>query len=138
MNDMHHLSAAELNAQLEALTAEREALHAALVHRREAEKTELAAEIKGLINERGHDVKEITELMLGHSNGRKRRRQRVAANDSNANYTRYADPDNPENTYSRGRMPHWLIEKMAANGFDPTNAEHRAQFKEQHLVELAA
>ncbi len=138
MDEMHHLSADELNAQLEALTAEREALHAALVHRREAEKTELAAEIKALINERGHDVEEIAQLLQGRSSGRKRRRQRAAANDSNASYTRYADPDNPENTYTRGRMPTWLIEKMAANGFDPSDAEHRAQFKQQHLVELAA
>jgi len=135
MDDIHHLSADELNAQLEALSAEREALKAALEYRHEAEKTELAAKIKGLISERGHNVEEIAELLQGRASGRKGRRQRAAANDS---YTRYADPDNPENTYSRGRMPAWLVEKMSANGFDPADAEHRAQFKEQHLVKLAA
>jgi DNA-binding protein H-NS len=138
MNDMNHLSADELNARLEALTAEREALHVALEQRRQAEKTELAAEIKALISERGHDLEQIIELVLGRTTGRKRRRQRAAANDSTANYTRYADPDNPQNTYTRGRMPNWLIEKMAANGFDPADAEHRQQFKDQHLVQLAA
>jgi hypothetical protein len=35
-------------------------------------------------------------------------------------------------------MPAWLIEKMAANGFDPADAEHRQQFKTEHLVQLAA
>ena len=138
MDDMHHLSADELQAQIEAVNAEREALKAALEHRHEAEKTELAAEIKALITERGHDVEEIAQLLQGRASGRKRRRQRAAANDSTANYIRYADPDNPENTYSRGRMPTWLVEKMAANGFDPNDAEHRQQFKQQHLVELAA
>ena len=138
MDQMHHLSAEELNAQLEALTQEREALHAALEHRREAEKLELASEIKAMISARGHDVEEITQLVAGRAPGRKRRRQRAAANDANASYTRYADPDNPNNVYTRGRMPNWLIEKMSANGFDPSNAEHRAQFKDQHLVQLAA
>lgn len=138
MDEMHHLSAEELKAQLDALSAEQNALKAALTQRREAEKTELAAEIKALISERGHDLEEIAELLQGRPSGRKRRRQSAAANDSNANYTRYADPDNPENTYTRGRMPHWLIEKMAANGFDPADADHRQQFKSEHLVQLAA
>ncbi len=138
MDEMHHLSADELQAQLEAISQQREALKTALEHRHEAEKTELAAEIKALITDRGHDVEEIAQLLQDRSSGRKRRRQRAAANDSNASYTRYADPDNPENTYTRGRMPTWVIEKMAANGFDPADAEHRAQFKQQHLVELAA
>ncbi len=138
MDNTQQLTADELKAQLDALNQERQALKAALEHRRESEKVELAGEIKVLINERGHDLEEIADLLIGRTTGRKRRRQRAAANDANANYTRYADPDNPENVYTRGRMPNWLTEKMAANGFDPTNAEHRAQFKEQHLVQLAA
>ncbi|WP_462319907.1 H-NS histone family protein [Halochromatium sp.] len=139
MENTEQLSADALRAQLDALNAEREALKVALEQRREAEKLELAAEIKERINERGHDVEEIAQLVLSRATGRKqRRRQRAAANDANASYTRYADPDNPDNVYIRGRMPNWLIEKMAANGFDPSNAEHRAQFKEQHLIELAA
>ncbi|WP_462322846.1 H-NS histone family protein [Halochromatium sp.] len=138
MDEMNHLSADELQAQLEAISQQREALKTALERRHEAEKTELAGEIKALITERGHDVEEIAKLLQRRASGRKRRRQRSAANESNASYTRYADPDNPENIYIRGRMPKWLTEKMAANGFDPNNAAHRAQFKEQHLVELAA
>ncbi|NBC46909.1 MAG: H-NS histone family protein [Gammaproteobacteria bacterium] len=138
MDEMHHLSADELQAKLEALSTEREALKVALEQRHEAEKVELADEIKALITERGHDIDEIAQKLQGRTSGRKRRRQRAAANEANANYTRYADPDNPSNIYIRGRMPNWLIEKMAANGYDPANAEHRQQFKTQHLVELAA
>ena len=51
MDDMHHLSADELQAQIEAVNAKREALKAALHDRHEAEKTELAAEIKALISD---------------------------------------------------------------------------------------
>lgn len=138
MNTTEHLSADELKAQLEAITAEREALHVALQQRREAEKANLAAEIKTMISERGHALEEITELVIGRSLNGKRRRSASSANDAQANYTRYADPDNPDNTYTRGRMPAWLIDKMAANGFDPSDAEHRQQFKSEHLVQLAA
>lgn len=138
MDTTEHLSADELKAQLEAITAEREALHVALNQRREAEKAELAVEIKTLISERGHVLEEILALIGGRPLQRKRRRASSSANGDAANYTRYADPDNPANTYTRGRMPAWLIDKMAANGFDPTDAEHRQQFKSEHLVQLAA
>lgn len=134
METNEHLSADELKAQLDAITAEREALHAMLAQRHEAEKAELAAEIQALISGRGHEIEEIAQLVLG----RKPHRQRRARAVSNASYQGYADPDNPENVYTRGRMPGWLIEKMAANGFDPADAEQRAQFKTQHLVALAA
>lgn len=126
------LNANELKAHLETLNAKKEALARALEARREEEKRDLIAEIKTMITERGHDVAEITDLIVG------RKRRTPKAGRSTGNYGRFADPDNPNNVYTRGRMPHWLIDKMAANGFDPTNAEHRAQFKDQHLVQLAA
>jgi DNA-binding protein H-NS len=134
METNEHLSADELKAQLDAITAEREALHAALAQRHEAEKAELAAEIKTLITDRGHEIEEIAQLVLG----RKQRHQRRARAAVNASYQGYADPDNPGNIYTRGRMPGWLIDKMGANGFDPADAQQRAQFKSQHLVPLAA
>lgn len=138
MDNIHQLSADELKAQLEALNQQRQTLSVALEQRADQERADLAAEIKTLISERGHDLEEITELVIGRSINRKRRRSASSANDAQANYTRYADPDNPANTYTRGRMPAWLIDKMAANGFDPSDAEHRQQFKTEHLVQLAA
>ncbi|MFP4076477.1 MAG: H-NS histone family protein [Halochromatium sp.] len=133
MNDEYR-SAEEIQAHLEQLRQDQAALEQALKDRRKEEKKELAAEIKNMIIERGHDVFEIAELLLG---GQKKRR-RTAANSASSGYTLYADPDNPERVYSRGRMPQWLIDKMAANGFDPSDAQQRQQFKEQHLTPLAA
>ncbi|NEX15443.1 MAG: H-NS histone family protein [Halochromatium sp.] len=138
MDSTQQLTADELKAELEALNQQRQTLSAALEQRAEQERIDLATEIKGLISERGYDLEEILELLIGRSLKSKRRRSSSSANGSSANYPRYADPDNPDNVYTRGRMPNWLIEKMAANGFDPADAEQRQQFKDQHLVQLAA
>jgi len=132
--DHHQLSADELKAQLEQLAEEKQMLHRALQDRRKAEKKDLAAELKQLITDRGHDVAEIADLIGG---GQKKRR-RSGGLSGNGSYTRYADPDNPDRIYVRGRLPSWLSQKMSANGFDPSSAEDRQQFKERHLVELAA
>jgi DNA-binding protein H-NS len=132
MENYEQLSAQELRAHLENLDAEKQALARALEARREDEKRALADEIKAMVKERGYDLDDIVGLVVG------RKRKRGAANDANASYARYADPDNPNNTYIRGRLPTWLVEKMSANGYDPSSAEDRARFKEQHLVKVAA
>lgn len=132
MNDEAR-SAEEIQAHLEQLRQDQAALEQALKDRRKEEKKDLAAEIRDMILERGHDVAEIADLL---SSPKKRRRS--TTHSTNSSYTHYADPDNPKNVYSRGRMPQWLIDKMAANGFDPSDAEQRQQFKEKHLKPLAA
>lgn len=131
----HQLSAEELRAQIDQLAEEKERLHRALQDRRKAEKKDLAAELKQLILDRGYDVGEIAALI---SDGLKKRRRNSSGTSGNGRYTRYADPDNPDLVYVRGRLPSWLSEKMSANGFDPSSAEDRQQFKERYLVELAA
>ncbi|NEX15126.1 MAG: H-NS histone family protein [Halochromatium sp.] len=131
---MENRSAEEIQAQLEQLRQSQAALERVLEERQQEEKKDFIGEIKQLITDRGHHPEDIAELLSGGK--RKRRSSRTGK--SNADYTPYVDPDNPENVYTRGRMPNWLIKKMAANGFDPTNAEHRAQFKDQHLVQRAA
>lgn len=136
MDDIAHLSTDELSAQLQALSARRQALEEALVQQREAEQRAFIEELEALISERGYALEEIVERLQARAPRPKRRRQR-AANDAGG-YTRYADPDNPNHVYVRGRMPTWLVEKMSANGFDPNDAEQRAQFKAQHLIALAA
>jgi DNA-binding protein H-NS len=132
MEHYEQLSAQELKAHLETLQAEKQALARALDARREDEKRELAEEIKTMIKDRGYDLEEIAHLVAG------RKRRNGKSGDANASYARYADPENPNNTYIRGRLPNWLVEKMSANGYDPASAEDRAQFKEQHLVKAAA
>lgn len=138
MNDDMPLTADQLKAEIDALNQQRNALEQALKQRFEQERIELAAEVKALIDARGHDLDEILGLLPGRSAQRKRCRAVRSASDEAANYIRYADPDNPERIYTRGRMPAWLIEKMDANGFDPADAAHRQQFKSEHLVQLAA
>ncbi|MBK5931233.1 H-NS histone family protein [Halochromatium salexigens] len=133
MNDEYR-SAEEIQAHLEQLKQDQAALERALKERQKEESKELAAEIKEMIIGRGHDVDEIANLISG---GKAKRRRATSAK-NNSSYTKYADPDNPENVYTRGRMPQWLTNKMAANGYDPKNAEHRQQFKEEHLTPLAA
>jgi len=132
MKNYEQLSAKELKAHLDKVNEEKAALAHALESRREEEKRALADEIKAFITERGHDVSDIAALV----SGRKRRSTKAPA--ANVGYARYADPENPSNTYVRGRLPNWLIDKMSANGYDPGSAEQRAEFKEQHLVRVAA
>jgi len=133
MQDYQHLSAEELKAQLQDLEAQKSALTQALQAQHEQEKEALALEIKTLVSERGFDLEDITDQLFGRKRSRAGSPRR-----SSASFIRYADPDNPDNTYARGRMPAWLNEKMSAKGYDPTSPEHRAEFKETHLVRLAA
>lgn len=127
-------SAEAIQAQLEEIKQNQAALERALEARRQEDKQALIDEIRQMIQERGHDVGEIAEQIGGRGPRKKSRSGRAGL----GNYVRYVDPDNSNNVYTRGRMPHWLTEKMTANGFDPADPAHRAQFKEQHLTKIAA
>jgi DNA-binding protein H-NS len=52
---------------------------------------------------------------------------------ASASVTRYVDPDNPAQTYSRGPLPSWLREKMEAAGYDPADKAQREAFKASYL-----
>jgi DNA-binding protein H-NS len=132
MDNFEEMSSDALRSHLEKIDAEKAALLQALDARKEEEMKSLAAEIKALIIERGFDVEEIADRVLS------RKRKASTSGKSSAGYERYADPDNPHQTYLRGRLPNWLSEKMVANGYDPTSPEHRTEFKEKHLVKVAA
>ena len=126
--EYQNLSAEELKNQIEQ-TKQREAeLQRALDHRWQAEKTELAQEIRGMIEDRGYDVEEIMNHVLP-----RRRRGPGAKKGSSGNYTRYVDPENPDHVYTRGVLPRWMKEKMAAVGLDPSSKEDRETFKANHL-----
>jgi DNA-binding protein H-NS len=126
-----HQSAEEIQAQLAQVKEEQQALELAFKARLKEERKVFVEELKQLIAERGYQQDEIAEQLGG---GKRKRRSSAG----NSGYTQYVDPDNPENVYIRGRMPNWLTEKMAANGFDPSNADHRQQFKQEHLQKMAA
>lgn len=129
-----HHSTEEIQTQLDQIKQEQNALERALEARLKDEKNAFVEELKQLIAERGYQQDDIAEQL-----GARQRKQRIKRSGAGSgNYTQYVDPDNPDNVYIRGRMPYWLIEKMAANGYDPENAEQRQQFKEQHLQKIAA
>lgn len=129
--EYQHLSADELKSQIEQ-TKQREAeLQRALEERWQVEKTDLAQEIRGMIEDRGHDVDEVVNLLLPSS---RRRSSRTGTKKSGSgNYTRYVDPANPDNVYTRGVLPGWMKEKMAAVGLNSALKEDRETFKANHL-----
>lgn len=128
--EYQNLSAEELQNEIEQ-TKQREAeLQRALTQRRQAEKAELAQEIRQMIEERGHDVEEVVSHILPM----RRRRGAGTKKSGTGSYTRYADPENPDNVYSRGVLPRWMKEKMAALGLDSGNKDDREAFKSNHLT----
>lgn len=126
--EYQNLSADELKNQIEQ-TKQREAeLQRVLKNRWQAEKTQLAQEIRGMIEARGYDAEEVMDLVLP-----RRRRGAAAKKAGSGNYTCYVDPDNPKNVYTRGVLPGWMKEKMVASGLDPSKREDRDTFKANHL-----
>jgi DNA-binding protein H-NS len=130
--DIQQLSEEEIQRRLSDLENNRAALEKALEQRRQQTKKELAQEIKEMILERGHDVGEIADLLLG------KRRGAAKVHSAGRSYVRYVDPANPDNVYKRGVLPRWMKEQMSANGLDPKSREDRETFKHKHLHRLDA
>jgi DNA-binding protein H-NS len=124
------LSLTEIQDKLAQVEADRKALEAAFRKQRAAELSGFAKEIKDQITERGYTVDEVFSVLT------KGRRKSVGKRRS-GNYPQYVDPDNPDNTYSRGPVPVWMKEKMIASGYDPEDKAQREEFKASHL-KLAA
>jgi DNA-binding protein H-NS len=129
--DYQHLSANELITQIEQTQQKEAELQRALQRRRQEEKKELALEIRDIIKDRGHDVDEIADLIMPPS--RRRRSAAVANRGDTGGYTRYVDPENPGNVYTRGVLPGWMKQKMIAAGLDPSDKADRDNFKANHL-----
>jgi DNA-binding protein H-NS len=127
--EYQNLSVEELQSQLHQIEQSRVDLEKALYQRWHEAKSELAQEIREMIEQRGYDVDEIAALIVP------RRRRAVAAKKSGGNrsYTRYVDPENPNNVYIRGVLPRWMKEKMAAQGYDPSAKPDREAFKSNYL-----
>ena len=123
-----NLSVGEIEQQLEELAQSKADLEQALTQRQQQAKYDLAQEIKELIQERGYDVSEIVSLI-----GTRRRRSAGARKSSSRQYTRYVDPDNPDNVYVRGVIPGWMKQKMQDQGYDPGSKPDREAFKANSL-----
>lgn len=126
--DYQNLSLDELKAELQQLEESKADLEKTLYQRWHEAKTELAYEIREMIDTRGYDAEEILELVAP-----KRRRVGAGTKKGNRSYTRYVDPENPNNVYIRGVLPKWMKDKMTAQGYDPSVKEDREAFKANYL-----
>jgi DNA-binding protein H-NS len=127
--EYENLSVEEIEQQLHAIDQDRADLEKALEKRRQEAKYELAQQIKEMIVEHGYDVADIAPL-LGV------RKRRAPSRKGGRQYTRYVDPDDPNNVYSRGVIPGWMKQKMRDEGYDPANKSDREAFKANCLQVL--
>lgn len=125
--EVQALSVDELKAQLEEIEQSKASIERALVERWQQQKSELARQIRGMIDEHGYDHEEIMGMVIG------RRRRNSVGKKSGQGYLRYVDPENPENVYTRGVLPRWMKDKMASQGLDPSVKADRETFKTNHL-----
>lgn len=125
-----HLSVEELQQRRNQLELEQANLERALEQRRQQAKHDLAQQIRDLIAEGGYEVSDIMALVAG----RKRRNAAAPApKQAGRQYTRYVDPENPENVYVRGVIPGWMKQKMQEQGYDPGSKQDREAFKANYL-----
>jgi len=124
-----NLSLDEIEERIYNLDSDRAALESALEQKRQQNKVELAQEVKELILSRGYEVAEIIDQLTTRRRGGGRSR-------ASRSYTRYVDPENPENVYVRGVLPQWMKDQMVANGLDPKEKADRETFKSQYLNKL--
>lgn len=128
-NTYEQLSLEEIEERLYNIDSDRAALEAALEQKRQQSKVDLAQEIKGLILSKGYEVAEIVDLLTAKRRGAGRVR-------SSRSYTRYVDPENPDNVYVRGVLPQWMKDQMAARGLNPKEKADREAFKAQYLNKM--
>jgi DNA-binding protein H-NS len=126
--DFHTLSVEELQQQLQQVEQSKADLEKALYQRWNESKTELAQEIRDKIEQKGYDVEEIVALVLP-----RKRRATAQVRKGGRSYTKYVDPENPDNIYVRGVLPGWMKDKMTAQGYDPSIKEDREAFKANYL-----
>jgi DNA-binding protein H-NS len=123
-------SVEEIQAQLAQLEADETALRQALRDQHAAEFAAFVGELREQIDARGYSLDDVV-AQLGKGRGGSSTKR------ASASVTRYVDPENPAQTYSRGPLPRWLREKMEAAGYDPADKAQREEFKASYL-QLAA
>lgn len=125
--DVSSMSAEEIEEQLQQLAQNKRALEKALERKKSRRKTDLAVKVREMILAEGFEVDEILELVD------KKKRGAGGGEKPAGSYRAYVDPDNPNNSYSRGVLPGWMKARMEANGLDPANKADREAFKARFL-----
>lgn len=131
-----NLSVDEIQQQLDAIEQSKSELQHALAVRRQEAKHEVAQQVRDLITNNGYELNEIIPLI--QSRRRRGAGAPKASTGSGREYTRYVDPENPENVYVRGVLPGWMKQKMQEQGYDPTVKADREAFKANYLQAMAA
>lgn len=138
--DFDDLSAEQLRDKLAQTENELAALARALEERHEAQKGEIALQVRTLITDAGYDLDEILPLVPQKKAGRPRRRAATAPAAPAApaapdpSFPGYVDPENPERVYVRGVLPGWMKALMTEKGYDPKDKASREAFKANVLV----
>lgn len=126
--EYQQLSVEQIRERLQEIEQSKADLEKALYQRWHEAKTELAQQIREMIDARGYDVEEIMGLVIP-----RKRRGAAAAKKAGRSYMRYVDPENSENIYVRGVLPGWMKQKMVEQGYDPSVKEDREAFKANYL-----
>jgi DNA-binding protein H-NS len=131
------LSAEQLRDKLAQTENELAAIARALEERHEAQKGEIALQVRTLITDAGYDLDEILPLVPQKKARRPRRGAAtapVAPVAPDPSYPGYVDPENPERVYVRGVLPGWMKALMTEKGYDPKDKASREAFKANVLV----
>jgi DNA-binding protein H-NS len=135
-----NLSVEQIQQQLDEIEHSKTELQRALAVRRQEAKHEVAQHVRDLIINNGYDLEEIVPLIQSRQSRRRRAAAAVAKSPASAGreYTRYADPENPDNVYIRGVLPGWMKQKMQEQGYDPSVKADREAFKANYLQAVEA
>lgn len=125
--ELSDMSAEEIEAQLKQLAVSKRNLEQALERRKSRRKQDLATKVRDLIIAEGFEVEDVLELV------EKKKRSSGGMEKPAGSYKAYVDPDNPENSYSRGVLPAWMRARMLEHKLDPASKEDRNQFKARFL-----
>ena len=131
--EFSNMSVEEIRQQLAQIEQNRADLEVALERRRQEAKAQVAQQVRDLIIDNGYDLNEILPLVAV----RKRRGLAAKKAVANTQYTRYADPQNPELVYVRGVLPGWMKQRMQEQGYDPSSRPDREAFKANYLTVLS-
>ncbi len=118
----------DLRQELDQLTVRAQELQKEIASVESEARNSLINNILVSIDDHGFDRQEIVEQL------QKRGRKAAKPATTRKPAVTMVDPAVPGQTYSRGPYPAWIKERMVQLGLDPTNAEHRKQYRAENLV----
>ncbi len=122
------LTVEELRQKLMETDMNRQNIERMLKERKRESRGEMLQKLNELMQSYGFEPNEIMKP--------KRTRRKKRKISMKTSFTQYVDPDNPNNTYSRGVLPPWFKEKMIKLGFDPENKDDRERFRAKHMRKI--